>query len=71
MNNLFIISISFCPGKSSVSVAPVSVLRIYFNLSLSLSFWTFFPWLFVLLQTLPSFFFMKLWLANFLEKGQI
>ena len=46
-------------------------LRIYFDLSLSLSFFLSFPSLLVVLsRTLSSFFCMELWLANFLGKGQ-
>ena len=43
--------------------------RIYFDLSLSLSFIP--SLLAVLLPTLSSFFCMELWLANILGKGQI
>ena len=46
--------------------------RIYFNLSLSLSFFpSFLCLLAVLLPALSSFFCMELWLANFLGKEQI
>ena len=46
--------------------------RIYFDLSLSLSLRSSFPSsLAVLLPTLSSFFYMEVWVANFLGKGQI